>query len=130
MRMIEEFKQFAMRGNVVDLAIGVVIGTAFGKIVSSLVADILMPVVGLFTGGIDFSDQVLILRAASGGQPAVVLGYGRFVQAVLDFVIVVFALFLVVKLVNRLRREEQAKPAAPSAQERLLAEIRDLLKKG
>lgn len=131
MSVVSEFKQFAMRGNVVDLAVGVVIGAAFGKIVSSLVADLIMPIVGILTGGIDFSDKAVTLREAVGDQPAVLLTYGKFVQATVDFIIVAFAIFLVVKGINRLKRKEEAKPAAPpapSAEEKLLTEIRDLLK--
>ena len=131
MSVVSEFKQFAMRGNVVDLAVGVVIGAAFGKIVSSLVADLIMPIVGILTGGIDFSDKAVMLREAVGDQPAVLLTYGKFVQATVDFIIVAFAIFLVVKGINRLKRKEEAKPAAPpapSAEEKLLTEIRDLLK--
>lgn len=131
MSVVSEFKQFAMRGNVVDLAVGVVIGAAFGKIVSSLVADLIMPIIGIMTGGIDFSDKTLTLRAAVGDQAAVLLTYGKFVQATVDFIIVAFAIFLVVKGINRLKRKEEAKPAAPpepSAEEKLLTEIRDLLK--
>lgn len=131
MGMVSEFKQFAMRGNVVDLAVGVVIGAAFGKIVSSLVADVFMPLIGLLVGGIDFSDMAITLKAASGEQPAVLLSYGKLVQASFDFVIVAFAIFLFVKGINRMKREEAAAPAAPpepSAEQKLLAEIRDLLK--
>lgn len=131
MSVVSEFKQFAMRGNVVDLAVGVVIGAAFGKIVSSLVADLIMPIVGIMTGGIDFSDKTLTLREAVGDQAAVLMTYGKFVQATVDFIIVAFAIFLVVKGINRLKRKEEAKPAAPpppSAEEKLLTEIRDLLK--
>ena len=133
--MIEEFKKFAMRGNVVDLAVGVIIGAAFGKIVSSLVGDLLMPVIGLLVGGMDFADLVIVLKAAEGDSPAVTLGYGKFIQTIFDFVIVAFAIFMFIKLFNRLQAKEDAKPAtpppppAPSAEEKLLAEIRDLLKK-
>lgn len=131
MGMVSEFKQFAMRGNVIDLAVGVVIGAAFGKIVSSLVADVLMPLIGLLVGGIDFSDMAITLKAAAGEQPAVLLSYGKLVQASFDFVIVAFAIFLFVKGINRMKKEEAAAPAAPpepSAEQKLLAEIRDLLK--
>lgn len=131
MSVLNEFKQFAMRGNVVDLAVGVVIGAAFGKIVSSLVGDVFMPVLGLVVGGVDFSDLAITLRAAADGAPAVTLGYGRFIQTLFDFTIIAFAIFLAVKLINRLKRAEEAKPSAPPApsnEEKLLTEIRDLLK--
>lgn len=133
MSMVQEFKQFAMRGNVVDLAVGVVIGTAFGKIVSSLVGDVVMPVLGLIVGGVDFSDLAITLRAAQGDTPANVLGYGKLIQATFDFLIVAFAIFMVVKGINRMRKKEEAAPTAPppppSDEAVLLAEIRDLLKK-
>jgi large conductance mechanosensitive channel len=134
MSMIGEFKQFAMRGNVIDLAVGVIIGAAFGKIVSSLVGDVVMPVVGVIVGGVDFTDLAITLKAASGEDPAVLLSYGKFVQAAVDFLIIALAIFLVVKGINNLKRKEEAQPAAPaappepSAEEKLLAEIRDLLK--
>lgn len=132
MSMMQEFKEFAMRGNVVDLAVGVVIGAAFGKIVSSLVADVIMPVIGLIVGGMDFSDLAITLKAAVGEQPAVTLGYGKLIQTVFDFTIIAFAIFLAVKAINRLKRAEAAKPTVapppPSAEEKLLTEIRDLLK--
>lgn len=133
MSIMQEFKAFAMRGNVVDLAVGVVIGTAFGKIVSSMVDKIVMPVLGLATSGVDFSDLGLTLKAADpvAGTEAVVLGYGAFVQTIIDFTIIAFAIFMVVKLMNRMMPKEPAKPAAPKGptQEELLADIRDLLKK-
>ena len=134
MGMVQEFKEFAMRGNVVDLAVGVVIGAAFGKIVSSLVADVITPMIGLIVGGVDFSDLVITLKAAIGDQPAVTIGYGKFIQTIFDFIIIAFAIFVAVKAINRLKRAEAAKPTAPppppapSAEEKLLTEIRDLLK--
>ena len=130
MSMLKEFKEFAMKGNVVDLAVGVIIGGAFGKIVSSLVADIFMPLLGLITGGINFSDMAIKLKDASadGKTPAVLLGYGKFIQNSIDFIIVAFAIFLLVKAINSFKRKEAAAPAAPPAQEVLLTEIRDLLK--
>jgi len=132
MSLASEFKQFAMRGNVVDLAVGVVIGAAFGKIVSSLVGDVIMPVIGLVVGGIDFSDLAITLRAAQGEQPAVLLSYGKLIQQIVDFILVALAVFAVIKLMNRLKRKEEAAPPpappAPSAEETLLTEIRDLLK--
>ncbi|WP_342325437.1 large-conductance mechanosensitive channel protein MscL [Kosakonia sp. BYX6] len=131
MSMLKEFREFAMRGNVVDLAVGVIIGAAFGKIVSSLVADIIMPPLGLLIGGIDFKQFALILRDAQGDVPAVVMHYGVFIQNIFDFIIVAFAIFLAIKVINKLKRkhEEQPKtPPAPSKEEVLLSEIRDLLK--
>ena len=133
MGMMKEFKEFAMRGNVIDLAVGVVIGGAFGKIVSSLVADIIMPLLGMMTGGVNFAKLAITLSAASEGKPAVLLSYGKFIQSILDFVIIAFAIFLMVRWINRLTRkpEEPAAPPAPpepSTEEKLLAEIRDLLK--
>jgi large conductance mechanosensitive channel len=133
MSIVSEFKAFAMRGNVVDLAVAVVIGAAFGKIVSALVDGVIMPVVGLLVGGVHFGDLAWVLRAAPAdgeGEP-VLLRYGAFLQSVLDFVIVAFAIFLVVKLMNRLKRKEAAAPEAvpiPAPEVVLLSEIRDLLK--
>lgn len=130
MSMLKEFREFAMRGNVVDLAVGVIIGAAFGKIVSSLVADIIMPPLGLLLGGIDFKHFDLVLRDAQGDIPAVVLRYGIFLQNIFDFVIVAFAIFMAIKVMNNLRRKEEKAPAPakPSAEATLLTEIRDLLK--
>lgn len=131
MSILKEFREFAMRGNVIDLAVGVIIGAAFGKIVSSLVADIIMPPLGLLIGGVDFRQFALTLRAAQGDVPAVVMHYGVFVQNVFDFVIVAFAIFMAIKVINKLNRkkaEKPAAPAAPSKEEVLLGEIRDLLK--
>lgn len=130
MGMLKEFREFAMRGNVVDLAVGVIIGAAFGKIVSSLVADIIMPPLGLLIGGVDFKQFHLVLREAKDNVPAVVMNYGSFLQNIFDFVIVAFAIFMAIKLMNKLRRnevEEPAAPPAPTAEEKLLTEIRDLL---
>ena len=131
MSILQEFKDFAVKGNVVDMAVGIIIGAAFGKIVSSAVADVVMPPIGLMLGGVDFSDLAFTLRAATAEAPAVVIGYGKFIQTAVDFIIVAAAVFLLVKGVNSLRRKEQAAPAtppAPSAEEILLTEIRDLLK--
>ena len=130
--MFEEFKKFAMRGNVVDLAVGMVIGGAFGKIVTSFVKDVLMPPIGLAMGGVDFSDLAVTLKEAVGEQAAVTIKYGAFIQTVVDFIIVAFAIFMVVKTMNSLKKKEEEKPAAPAAppkNEVLLEEIRDLLKK-
>lgn len=131
MGMLQEFKEFAMRGNVVDLAVGVVIGAAFGKIVSSVVADVIMPPIGLMMGGVDFTDLKVVLKDAVGETPAVTLNYGSFLQTCVDFLIVAFAIFVLVKAMNSLKRKEEEAPAAPPpppAQEVLLTEIRDLLK--
>ena len=129
--MLQEFKAFAVRGNVVDMAVGIIIGAAFGKIVTSIVGDIVMPPLGLLVGGMDFSDLAITLKDAVGDKPAVMLGYGKFLQQVLDFTIVAFAVFLLVKGINHLKRKEAEKPSAPptpSKEELLLTEIRDLLK--
>lgn len=131
MSMVQEFKKFAMRGNVVDMAVGIVIGAAFGKIVSSFVADVIMPPLGLLLGGVDFKDLVIVLQEAVGETPAVVIAYGQFIQTVVDFVIIAFAIFMVIKAMNSLKAKEKAAPAAPPApskEELLLTEIRDLLK--
>ncbi len=137
MGMISEFKEFAMRGNVIDLAVGVVIGGAFGKIVSSLVDNLIMPFVGLLTGGVDFSTWAVVLREASVDAagvevPALTLGVGEFINAILQFIIVAFAIFLVIKAINRIHRkpeEAPAEPAEPTEEVLLLREIRDSLKK-
>lgn len=129
--MLKEFREFAMKGNVLDLAIGVIIGGAFGGVVGSLVNDIMMPPFGMMLGGIDFSHFALTLKAAEGDRPAVLLSYGKFLNAVINFIIVAFAIFLLVKQVNRFRKQEAAAPPpppAPSAEEKLLGEIRDILK--
>ena len=115
MSMLKEFREFAMRGNVVDLAVGVIIGAAFGKIVSSLVADIIMPPLGLLIGGVDFKQFALTLRPAAGDIPAVVMHYGVFIQNIFDFVIVAFAIFLAIKAINKLNRKKVEEPAAPPA---------------
>ncbi len=135
MSMVQEFKEFAVKGNVIDMAVGVIIGTAFGKIVSSFVADVVMPPIGVLLGGVDFSDLAITVREAVGESPAVVMSYGRFTQTVIDFMIIAFVIFMAVKMINRLKRKEEAAPMAvapppaPSREEELLAEIRDLLKK-
>lgn len=131
MSFIKEFREFAVKGNAIDLAVGVVIGAAFGKIVSSLVGDVFMPVLGIIVGGVDFSDLVITLKPAADGAAAVTLGYGKFIQTIFDFTIIAFAIFLFVKAINKLKRAEAATPPAPaepSAEEKLLAEIRDILK--
>lgn len=132
MKMLQEFKAFAMRGNVVDMAVGIIIGGAFGKIVSSFVADVIMPPIGLLLGGVDFSDLAITLKSAEEGQPAVMLKYGIFINTVIDFLIIAFAIFMVIKGMNALKKKEEEKPAAPPeppADVKLLTEIRDLLKK-
>ncbi|AKJ40976.1 large-conductance mechanosensitive channel protein MscL [Pragia fontium] len=129
MSLLKEFREFAMRGNVVDLAVGVIIGAAFGKIVSSLVSDIIMPPLGLLIGGVDFKQFQFVLRAAQGDTPAVIMHYGVFIQNIFDFVIVAFAIFMAIKLMNKIRREEPpAAPPAPTTEEKLLTDIRDILK--
>ncbi len=132
MSMIQEFKEFAIKGNVVDMAVGVIIGAAFGKIVSSLVTDVVMPPIGVLIGGVDFSKLSFVLLEATATAPAVVISYGRFIQTVVDFTIIAAVIFMVVKGINKLKKNAEkaaAAPAAPPAQEVLLAEIRDLLKK-
>jgi large conductance mechanosensitive channel len=131
MGMAQEFKAFAMRGNVVDMAVGIVIGGAFGKIVSSFVNDVLMPPIGMLLGGIDFSSFALTLKEKVGDAEAVTLNYGAFVNTVIDFVIVAFAIFMVIKVMNAAKKKEEEAPAAPPApskQEVLLTEIRDALR--
>lgn len=132
MSLLNEFKAFAVKGNVVDMAVGIIIGAAFGKIVSSFVGDVIMPPIGLLIGGVDFSDLAITLKAAEGDIPAVMLSYGKFIQTILDFVIVAFAIFMGVKVINKLKREAAAAPEAPPAptkDQELLSEIRDLLKR-
>jgi len=126
--MMKEFKEFAVKGNVVDMAVGIVIGGAFGKIVSSFVADVIMPPIGVMLGGVDFSKLAYTVKEAVGEAPAVVISYGKFVQTIVDFIIIALAIFMVVKAINALKRKEEEAPAEPSAQEKLLGEIRDLLK--
>ena len=131
MSMMSEFKSFAMRGNVVDMAVGIVIGGAFGKIVSSFVNDVLMPPIGMMMGGVDFSELAVVLKEASGEASAVTLNYGIFIQTVLDFLIIAFAIFMVIKAMNNMKKKEEeapAKPPKPSAEVELLTEIRDSLK--
>jgi len=131
MGIIKEFKEFAVKGNVIDMAVGIIIGAAFGKIVSSFVGDVIMPPIGVLVGGIDFSNLAFTIKEAVGDNPAVVISYGKFIQTVVDFTIVAFAIFIAIKGINTLKRKEEAAPAAPPeppAQEVLLTEIRDLLK--
>ena len=131
MAMLKEFKEFALKGNIVDLAVGVVIGTAFGKIVDSLVKDIIMPPLGALLGNVDFSSKVVVLRQATAATPAVTLNYGAFLNSILSFVIIAFSIFFILRQLQRFRAKENAKPAAspaPTTEEKLLMEIRDLLK--
>ena len=131
MSVLKEFKEFAVKGNVVDMAVGIIIGASFGKIISSLVGDVVMPPIGVLLGGVDFSNLAITVKEAAGEIPAVVISYGKFVQTVVDFTIIAFSIFIVVKLINSLKRKEEEVPAAPpepSAEEVLLTEIRDLLK--
>jgi len=138
--MLKEFREFAMKGNVVDLAVGVIIGAAFGAIVSSLVNDVIMPIIGAITGGLDFSNYFIPLsksvtasNLADAKKQGAVLAYGSFITLTLNFLIIAFVLFLVIRAMNQFKRNEAAKPAEPpkpSAEVVLLTEIRDLLKKG
>jgi len=133
--MLEEFKKFALRGNVVDLAVGVIIGAAFGAIVSSIVGDIVMPVIGAITGGLDFSNYYLPLSAkvqaglsyADAKKQGAVLGYGQFLTVAINFLIIAFVLFMAIRGINKMKKKEEAKPAEPPTSEKLLTEIRDLL---
>lgn len=135
MKLVKEFKEFAMKGNAMDMAVGIIIGAAFGKIVSSIVADVIMPPIGLLVGGVNFTDLQFVMKAAVGDDPAVTLNYGNFLQVTFDFVIVAFAIFMVIKGMNSLRKKKVEEPAippappAPTKEEVLLTEIRDLLKK-
>ena len=131
MSMFSELKEFAIKGNVVDMAVGVIIGVAFGKIVSSLVADVLMPPIGVILGGVDFTTLAIPLKAAEGKTAAVLLNYGKFIQTVVDFAIVAFIIFMVIKAINNLKkREPPVAPAAPapSTEQVLLTEIRDAIR--
>lgn len=131
MGMLKEFKEFAIKGNVVDMAVGIVIGVAFGKIITSLVADVIMPPIGVAMGGVDFSNLSIIIQEAIDKKPAVVISYGKFLQTIIDFIIIAFVIFMAVKGINSFKKKEAeaaAAPAPPTNQEVLLAEIRDLLK--
>jgi len=137
MKIIQEFKQFAVKGNMMDMAIGIIIGGAFGKIVASLVNDVIMPPLGLLLGGVDFTDMKVNLKQAAVNElgeavPAVTLNYGNFIQTAVDFLIIALVVFLLIKAMNSLKKKEEATPAAPPAptkDQQLLTEIRDLLKK-
>jgi large conductance mechanosensitive channel len=132
MGMIKEFKEFAMKGNVIDMAVGIIIGAAFGKIVTSIVTDIIMPPIGMLVGGVDFKDLKFVIQEAVGATPAVSINYGNFIQVTFDFLIVAFSIFMVIKLMNSAKKKKDAAPAeppAPTEDQKLLTEIRDLLKK-
>lgn len=132
MGMLSEFKDFAIKGNVVDMAVGIIVGAAFGKIVSSFVKDIIMPPIGVMMGGVDFSDLSVIIQEAAGEVPAVAIKYGAFTQTIVDFVIVALAIFMAVKVMNSMKKAEEEAPKEdpkPTNEEVLLSEIRDLLKK-
>jgi len=132
MSFIKEFKEFAVKGNVVDMAVGIIIGGAFGKIVSSLVSDVVMPPIGVLLGGVDFSKLSLTVKAATDTAEAVKINYGAFFNTIIDFVIIALVIFMAIKAMNNMKKKEEEKPAAPPApskQEVLLTEIRDLLKK-
>lgn len=128
--MLKEFREFAFKGNVIDLAVGVVIGSAFGKIVDSLVKDVLMPPIGILTGGVDFSNKVVVLKSATETSEAITLNYGLFINALVSFLIVAFAIFMVIRALNRFKKQKEATPAqvTSSKEVELLTEIRDVLK--
>ena len=130
MSILKEFKEFAVKGNAVDMAVGIVIGAAFGKIIASLVADVIMPPIGVLVGGVDFTKLAVTLKDKVGDMPAVTLNYGNFIQTMVDFTIIAFAIFMLVKLINKLKKQEEAAPVVPepTKEELLLTEIRDLLK--
>jgi len=115
--MLKEFKEFAMRGNVVDMAVGIIIGAAFGKIISSLVKDVIMPPIGMLLGGIDFSNFMIVLKEATADAPAVAIKYGVFINTVIDFIIVAFAIFMVIRGINRMKKKEEAQPAEPTTKQ-------------
>ncbi len=132
MGMLQEFKSFAIKGNMVDMAVGIIIGAAFGKIVSSLVKDVIMPAVGVLVGGVNFTDLAYTLKEAAEGVEAVTIKYGAFIQTIIDFLIVAMAIFVAVKVINSMKKKEEeapSEPPKPSNEEVLLGEIRDLLKK-
>jgi len=132
MKFLDEFKKFAIKGNMVDMAVGIIIGAAFGKIVASLVNDIIMPPIGLLLGGVNFADLKVVMKAATDTAPAVTWNYGSFIQVLIDFLILAFVIFMLIKAINAAKKKEEAAPAAPPAPTKdqvLLTEIRDLLKK-
>lgn len=128
MGILQEFKEFAVKGNAIDMAVGIIVGAAFGKIISSLVADVFMPPIGALIGGVDFTKLAYTLKEAAGDKPAVMLNYGNFIQATVDFTIIALVIFMTIKLINSLKKKEQAAAPEPSKEEILLTEIRDLLK--
>jgi large conductance mechanosensitive channel len=132
MKIIDEFKKFAIKGNMVDMAVGIIIGAAFGKIVASLVSDIIMPPIGLLLGGVNFADLKVVMKAATETVPAVTWNYGSFIQTAIDFLIIAFVVFMLIKAINSMKKKEEAAAAAPPVPTKdqvLLTEIRDLLKK-
>lgn len=134
MSIVSDFKAFAIKGNVVDMAVGVIVGTAFGKIVSSFVADVVMPPIGVLIGGVDFSKLAFTIKEAADNSPAVVIAYGKFAQTIIDFTIIAVVIFMAVRLISKLKANEELPSAAPASAEptkdqQLLTEIRDLLKK-
>jgi len=132
MKIIDEFKSFAVKGNVIDMAVGIIIGAAFGKIVTSFVNDVIMPPIGILIGGVKFSSLKIVLKEAVGETPAIAINYGNFLQVTFDFLIIALSIFMVIKAMNAAKKKEEAKPAAlaaPTKEEVLLTEIRDLLKK-
>jgi len=132
MAVLKEFREFAVKGNVVDMAVGIIIGAAFGRVVQSLVNDIIMPPIGMAIGGVDFSDLAVVLKEATEEAAAVTVSYGAFIQTLIDFLIIALAIFVAVKVINSLKRKEEAKPAeppGPSEELLVLREIRDELKK-
>jgi large conductance mechanosensitive channel len=131
MSMMTEFKEFAIKGNAVDMAVGIIVGAAFGKIVSSFVNDVIMPPIGLLIGGVDFNNLTFTLKEASGDVAAVIISYGKFIQTVIDFTIIAFVIFIVIKAINSQKRKEEETmppPPEPSKEELLLSDIRDILK--
>lgn len=135
MKLVDEFKAFAMRGNVIDMAVGIIIGGAFGKIVSSFVNDVIMPPIGLLVGGVDFKELTIVIKEAVGETAAVTINYGNFIQVLIDFLIIALVIFGMIKMMNAAKKKEEAAPApppappAPTKEEQLLTEIRDLLQK-
>ncbi|MDD4830089.1 MAG: large-conductance mechanosensitive channel protein MscL [Bacteroidales bacterium] len=133
MKLLDEFKSFAIKGNAIDMAVGIIIGGAFGKIITSIVSDIIMPPIGLLVGGVNFTDLKFVLKDAVGEIPAVTINYGNFIQVAFDFIIIAFSIFMVIKLLNAAKKKEEKveevkAPAGPTKEEVLLTEIRDLLK--
>lgn len=128
MGMVSEFKEFAMKGSLIDMAVGIIIGAAVGKMVSSLVSDVIMPPIGVLMGGVDFSDLSYVIKDAVGEVPAVAIGYGAFIQTLIDFLIVAFVIFMIIKMINKAQKAKKEEPAGPTTEE-LLVEIRDALQK-